>query len=177
MVLVAVGYLSWVRVCREGWKEQEIIWLHFFSYFIRLISTYQWMQCTKTDLKSPLRKNMVFFSSLITVVQWISLPFTYSDKKSLTNGKFSISWNRSSECILPGYGLPWVPVHSLHWRGAGPALPAGLALSPFFFLTASAPRTTMVWELKSELTFCGSVPPKSQWGGSSFVKVLWIYCP
>lgn len=41
------------------------------------------MQCTRSDLKSPLRKNMVFFSSLITVIQRISLQFAYSDKKPL----------------------------------------------------------------------------------------------
>lgn len=96
----------------------DVLWLHFCSHFIRLTSTYHRMQCTRTNLKSPFWKNMVFFSSLITVIQWISVQFTYSDKKSLTNGQFSISWNTTSGCISPGCGPPWVPVHSLPWREA-----------------------------------------------------------
>lgn len=104
--------LAWCRMALDA------IWLHFCSYFTRDSSTYHWMQCSRTDLKSPLRKNVVFLSSLITVIQQISLQFTYSDQKSLTNGQFSISWNTSSGCILPGHGLPWVPVHSLLCREA-----------------------------------------------------------
>lgn len=122
---LCVTFPGWGCGRRDGRSKPDLAccrmaldgtWLHFCSYFIRLPSTYHWMQCTRSGLKSPLRKNMVFFSSLITVIQRISLQFAYSDKKPLTNGQFSISWNTSSGSILPGSGLPWVPVHSLLWR-------------------------------------------------------------
>lgn len=170
--------LAWCRMALD------VKWLHFCSYFIRLNSTHHWMQCTRTDLKSPIRKNTVFFSSLITVTQWISPQFSYSDKKSLTNGQFSISWNTSRGCILPGYGPPWAPGHSLLWReaawlcssqtwpGKGKSSPGAAtgALSPSFFLAAAAHSTTMVWEPKCESTFCGTVPPKCQQEGLVFQR-------